>query len=276
MITIIFGAPGSGKSSLATCFLRQVYRREGVHRLRRAQARIAAENTARGKRLSVPEKPPIFANFQVKFKVGYEKWFEPYFVNGYYLGLPNESMETQFIPPHSAVFLGEAQRYFNSRRSGNFPDWVSRFYEMHRHYAVDFWMDVQRPVLIDANIREICRNFIEVREMVHERDENERIVHTTFRCRTFENWGAVENYLSTGEGFAERNYENDGNIFHAFNSYSYFGEFLPPEGKDFKMLPFLAKGQRAAGADAEFYNTSQPKGYRNDKTSSAKPREEQK
>ena len=192
MITIIFGAPGSGKSSLNTYFLKQVYRREGRSRLERAKELIGQVNEERATPLTVPDQPPIFANYRVKFKTGYEKWFEAYFVNGYYLGLANENMPTQYIPPASAVFLGEAQRFFNSRKSQTLPDWVSRFYEMHRHYHVDFYMDVQRPGLIDANLREICKNFIEVRGMEHEKDSAGRIVHTKFRCRKFGDWSAVE------------------------------------------------------------------------------------
>ena len=204
MITIIFGAPGSGKSSLNTYFLKQVYRREGRSRLERAKELIGRVNEERATPLTVPDQPPIFANYRVKFKTGYEKWFEPYFVNGYYLGLANENMPTQYIPPASAVFLGEAQRFFNSRKSQTLPDWVSRFYEMHRHYHVDFYMDVQRPGLIDANLREICKNFIEVRGMEHEKDSAGRIVHTKFRCWKFGDWTAVEQYLKTGEGHSRK------------------------------------------------------------------------
>lgn len=263
MITIIFGAPGSGKSSLNTYFLKQVYRREGRSRLERAKELIGQVNEERATPLTVPDQPPIFANYRVKFKTGYEKWFEPYFVNGYYLGLANENMPTQYIPPASAVFLGEAQRFFNSRKSQTLPDWVSRFYEMHRHYHVDFYMDVQRPGLIDANLREICKNFIEVRGMEHEKDSAGRIVHTKFRCRKFGDWTAVEQYLKTGEGaFEEVSFENDGDIFRAFDSYSYFGEFLPKEGQDFKLLPFLGQETSKSAADAVFYGNAEPAAYR--------------
>lgn len=260
MITIIFGAPGSGKSSLSTYFLKRVYRREGYMRLDRARTLIKKANRLREKPLTVPDKPPIFSNYRVRFKTGYEKWFEPYFVNGFYLGLPNERMQTQYIPPASAVFLGEAQRFFNSRNNARIPDWVSRFFEMHRHFRVDVWMDVQRPILIDANIREICKQFIEVREMVHERDEADHIVKTVFRCREFERWGAVEQYLDSGaEVYRDTEYIHEGNIFRSFDSYSYFDDFLPEAGKDFKMLPFRKRG---SGADEAFYKTDEPKEYR--------------
>ena len=263
MITIIFGAPGSGKSSLNTYFLQRIYRREGRVRLERARERILRENEMRETPLTVPAEPPIFSNYRVKFKIGYEKWYEPYFVNGYYLGLANDSMPTQYIPPSSAVFLGEAQRFFNSRKSATMPDWVSRFYEMHRHFQIDFWMDVQRPGLIDANLREICKQFYEVRGMEHEKDGAGRILRTAFRCRAFEAWAEVEMYLKAGEKtYEEVTFEYEGNIFRAFDSYSYFGEFLPKEGQDFKILPFPERKGSGNAADAVFYDTSEPKAYR--------------
>ena len=259
MITIIFGAPGSGKSSLSTYFLKTVYRREGKRRMEQSRELILRANAGRETPLTVPSAPPIFSNYRVRFKTGYEKWFEPYFVNGYYLGLPNDKMPTQFIPPASAVFLGEAQRFFNSRSNARIPDWVSRFFEMHRHYRVDVWMDVQRPILIDANIRELCKRFIEVREMAHDRDDAGRIVKTVFRCREFDRWGAVEQYLSAGAGgYRETEYVHDGNIFRSFDSYSYFDDFLPKAGNDFKMLPFRGEQE----GDEIFYKTDEPRGYR--------------
>lgn len=256
MITIIFGAPGSGKSSLNTYFIKQTYRTEGQKRLTQARTLIEQENERREHPLTVPDKPPIFANYRVRFHTGYKKWFEPYFVNGYYLGLANDKMPTQFLPPGSAVFLGEAQRYFNSRKSKTFPDWVSRFFEMHRHYRVDIWMDVQRPILIDANIRELCKNFIEVQKMDHFYDNAGRITRTEFHVREFDRWGAVEQYLNTGaKVYTEPPpYINEGNIFRSFDSYSYFDEFVPAEEKDFNLLSF--------GGQGGFYNTTEPKEYR--------------
>lgn len=253
MITIIFGAPGSGKSSLNTFFLKQTYRTAGRRMLEQARRYIAAENARRATPLTAPEQPPIFANYRVRFKTGYEKWFEPYFVNGYYLGLPNDKMPTQFIPPYSAVFLGESQRYYNSRKSKTLPDWVSRFFEMHRHYHIDIYLDVQRPILIDANIRELCKKFIEIRAMEHGYDDAGRIVQTVFRTREFERWGAVEQYLNMGgTDYTENEYANDGNIFRAFDSYSYFREYLPPEGQAFGLLPFGGTGKFYGGEPKEY------------------------
>ena len=272
MITIIFGAPGSGKSSLNTYFLKRLYRREGEIRLDRTRALIAEANEHRLTPLSVPDKPPIFSNYEVKFQTDYEEDFEPYLINGFYMGLQNDRIPTQYIPPASAVFLDEAQRFYDSRKSATFPEFVSRFYEMHRHYHIDLWLAVQRPVLIDANIRALCRNFIEVERMEHEHDDAGRIAKTIFRCRGFDRWEEIEQYLESGtETYKTTSYTHEGNIFRSFDSYSYFEAFLPPEGQDFKFLPFRAKSAAIAREDEIFYDSAEPDAYRK---TPAKPKKE--
>lgn len=264
-ITIIFGAPGAGKSSLLSYFLKQTYKTQGRALLNYARKQIEARNVLRQSPLELPDQPPIFANYAVEFKTGYEKSFEPYFINGYYLGLPNDRMATQYVPPGSKIFLSEAQRYYDSRKSQTFPDHVSRFFEMHRHYGIDVFMDVQRANLIDLNIKELCKRFIEVQGMKHEKDIAGRIVRTTFSCREFESWHEVEQYLKTGAAtYHNTTYTNEGDIFRCFNSYSYFEEFLPDEGKAFNYLRFVKRADKntISAIDEQFYKMSEPSEYR--------------
>ncbi len=275
MITIIFGAPGTGKTSLNTHFLQTTYKTQGRALLAQTQKRIGEVNKSRVKPLAPPEQPPIFANYRVSLKTGYEKTFEPYYINPFYLGLVNENMPTQYLPPDSKVFISEAQRYYNSRKSSTLPDWVSRLYEMHRHYRMDIYLDVQRANLIDLNIKEICKLFIEVIEMRHEKDYAGRILRTRFSVREFGCWRAVEQYMETGtETFRKAVYTHEGNIFRCFDSYSYFEEFLPDEGKGFKYLPFLTRAELAkAGADAVFYKSDEPVEYRGQAKRNAKEKQ---
>ena len=272
MITIIFGAPGSGKSSLNTYFLKRLYRREGEIRLDKTRALIEKANEHRLTPLSMPDKPPIFSNYEVKFQTDYEEDFEPYLINGFYMGLQNDRIPTQYIPPASAMFLDEAQRFYDSRKSATFPEFVSRFYEMHRHYHIDLWLAVQRPILIDANIRSLCRNFIEMERMEHEYDDAGRIAKTIFHCREFDRWEEIEQYLESGtETYKKEIYTHEGDIFRSFDSYSYFEAFLPPEGQDFKFLPFRAKSAAIAREDEIFYDSAEPDAYRK---TPAKPKKE--
>ena len=274
MLTIISGVPGAGKSSLNAYFLYSTYREEGRTLLKRCRAKIEELNKTRLHPLTPPAQPPIYSDFKVKFPAGYKKWYEPYFVNGYYMGLSNERLKTQFLPPYAKVFLGESQRYYNSRKSGSFPDFVSRFYEMHRHFGLDIYLDVQRVRLIDPNIRELCRRFIEVQGMEHTRDKLGRITRTVWHCREFGNWIDFEDYLNTGaDTYKETTYSYDGNIFDCYDSFSFFENYLPEDvaGNDICYLKHLSRAEaRFIGADkAEFYKSGEPVAYR---TATEKPK----
>lgn len=274
MLTIISGVPGAGKSSLNAYFLYSTYRKEGRTLLKRCRAKIEELNKTRLHPLTLPAQPPIYSDFKVKFPAGYKKWYEPYFINGYYMGLSNERLKTQFLPPYAKVFLGESQRYYNSRKSGSFPDFVSRFYEMHRHFGLDIYLDVQRVRLIDPNIRELCRRFIEVQGMEHTRDKLGRITRTVWHCREFGNWIDFEDYLNTGaDTYKETTYSYDGNIFDCYDSFSFFENYLPEDvaGNDICYLKHLSRAEaHFIGADkAEFYKSGEPVAYR---TATEKPK----
>lgn len=234
MITIIFGAPGTGKSSKEAHFIKQLYHEQGRAILAESRKRIEEINARCGCSLSVPERVPIFSDFPVVIKSGYEKYYETYRVNGFYLGLPNDQQEVMFVPPGSKIFLSEAQRYYDSRKSKTLPGWVSRFYEMHRHYGLDIWMDVQRPNLIDLNIKELCQHFIEIVKLEHEYDALGRIVKSRWCCREFDSWNKTERYLNGGEKtYEETEYVNVGDVFKLYDSHTYFDKFLPTESRDF-------------------------------------------
>ena len=58
MITIIFGKPGSGKTSLLTHFLIDTYLTQRQELLKFTRKQIGEANKTRQKRLTVPDKPP--------------------------------------------------------------------------------------------------------------------------------------------------------------------------------------------------------------------------
>lgn len=265
MITIIFGAPGAGKSSLNTYFLKEQYEKFGPELLEKSKELIDRANEKRVHKLSYPNKPPIFSDFKVKFLVDYEEYFEPYFINGFYAGLPNEKLPTQFVPPGSKIFLSEVQRYYDSRKSQTMPNFISRAFEMHRHYSLDFWLDVQRPTLVDLNIRELCKCFIEVIKMENTLNSVGDVTRSLFRCHEFGCWRDVAQYLETGaKTYKDIVFVNEGNIFECFDSYNYFDEFLPGEEGDFKFLPFLSVAEVKKSPDAMFYGLSEPEAYRHE------------
>ena len=272
MITIIFGAPGAGKSSLNTYFLKDLYENRGFELLEKTKELIDEANEKRLHKLSYPDKPPIFADFKVKFLVDYEQYYEPYFINGFYAGLPNDRLPVQFMPPGSKIFLSEVQRYYDSRKSTSMPNFISRAFEMHRHYHLDFWLDVQRPTLVDLNIRELCKRFIEVIGMENTMNSVGDVTRSVFRCHEFGCWRDVAQYLETGaQTFKDVVFVYDGNIFDCFDSFNYFSEFLPDEDGDFRYLPFRSRTETAGSEDAAYYSISEPEAYRHEvKTKSGK------
>ncbi len=263
MITIIFGKSGAGKTSLMTHFMHDVYFREGNALLKKCIGEVTRANETRKTPLTPPTRPPIYADFEVRLHVGFEKWYTPYFINGFYFGFANENMATQYILPYGRIFLSEAQRYFDSRKSGTFPRFAANAFEMHRHYGLDIWMDVQRVGLIDLNIRELCQHFIEVQSIETVESKAGNTEGATWSCREFDCLADVEQYLKTGDKlYRETVYRHDGDIFGSFNSRGHAAEFFPPDGKDFNNLRFLHAGELPAAGTEEFYRTGEPKGYR--------------
>lgn len=264
MITIIFGKPGAGKSSLNTHFLIDIYEQQGTYLLERTREKIEQLNRDRERPLTLPEKPPIYSDHQVRFRISYDEYYEPYYINGYYFGIRNTSMRTQFLLPNSKIFLGEVQRYFDSRKSQSFPGWVSRAFEMHRHYGIDLYLELQREGLVDKNIRELGEKFIEVIGMENETDYAGGILSSTFYCREFPDNRAVERYIETdAKTYEETTYTHQGNIFECFDSNAYAKEFLPPEGHDFDLLQFRSQDevQKLGGDQKCFYDWSRPAAY---------------
>lgn len=228
------------------------------------QERIRALNLERKTPLTIPDKPPIFSDFKVKFLDGYEQYYEPYYINGYYFGMANEKMPTQFVLPHSHVHLTEVQHYYNSKDLLPLPRHVSSLFEMYRQYFLDIWLDLQRPILLDKNIRDLIKHFIEVLGMENLTDEETgRIIQSTFRCREFDSNFALEEYLETGkETYRETQYVYRGNIFRIYDSFEHFDDFIPGEGKDFTLLPFVKKGEKVPPEFEMYYRRGEPREYR--------------
>lgn len=268
MIIGIFGAPGAGKSSLNTYFLKTTYETEGSALLTMSRDSISAVNESRNNKLKLPQRVPLYSDFKVRFKVAYETWYEPYYINGFYFGIENDRLATQYVVPYAHIHLSEAQRYFDSRKSKSFPAFVSRAFEMHRHYGLEIYMDVQRITLIDLNIRQIIGKFIEVLRVEHKQTSFGKIESSTWFCREFDSWLQVEEYLESGkQNYVETTYHYDGDIFECFDSHAYFSEFLPPDDKNFTYLRHL-DGERLCDVPDQyrkFYEWAEPEEYRTEK-----------
>ena len=272
MITIIFGKPGAGKTAyLVSQMLRFLGNsREAYELLWSCRDRVQAL-MSQGLRYTLPTTPPVYTNFPVSAHVGYNKWRSSFYVDGFHLGLENDYVPVTNVLPGAVIGLTEVQRYYNSRNSKDskkaLPDWVSRFYEEHRHFGLDIYLDLQRLGLCDVNIRELAGRIVEVYDLEHEVDRQGNIVASKFTLRCWDNLAAAERYVDNDSltNYACEEYIHDGNVFEAYTSACYFDAFLPSTGRDFSLRRHNEARRQDATLQLEFtkqiYRQSAPRGF---------------
>ena len=226
MITIICGEPRAGKTALMTSFaLGHMKGRQAHQDLIKCRKLLKPLNNG-GFSYTAPPDHLVFADYTIM--VGAGGSVRSYECNGFNLGLFNDKHPTMFLPPAANVYLDEAQKYFNSREKG-LADFVSRYYELHGHYRLNVGCTVQRPKLIDLNIRELAAEVIYVQRIEHEQSGH-RVLRSEWTCVVFDNVASCITYIESG--FADRSrgdkmrYEFDGNIFKHYDSYAFFPVFL--------------------------------------------------
>lgn len=265
MITIITGKPGSGKTALLTALCYSEYRLNGRKDLNDCKAFIAQLNAGRENKLTPPEKPPIYTDYDIQIPIGYNKVYEPYWGNGFHVGMKNEAVHTMSLPPFSKVFLQEVGKYYDSRKK-TLPEWVSRYYEKHRHWHVDFYLDLQRGMLVDKNIRDLAGKIIVIQSLVHKYNKQNSIVQSVWNCYEFSSTLNYEKYLEDGsKTYTEEVYSYTGNIFNLYDSFNCSEEFVPKDipDEDFSYLPHRSIKELSAlpKHTAELYSLSAPKNY---------------
>ncbi len=267
MITIVFGAPGAGKSLYLAHTVMQTYYRRGDTMLELCKEQIIADNEKYGCNCTPPDQVPIFVGpgLDIKFEFDFEEFYEPYYLSPYRLGLDDGKFDVQFFPPYSLLVLPEAQRYYDGRQSSTFSPRVSGEFEKHRHHKINIILDAQRPDLIDLNIRRLCKCFIEMRGIENTTNGVGRVTQTLIRYREFNSWQAVQDYLNgNGTDYVEKTCVHKGNIFNCYNSFACAKEFIPKNKKDYTYLPSLNQISETGipkGLEL-YYEMSEPKGYR--------------
>lgn len=233
MITIIYGGPGVGK----TCFLTHTLNLLAFSRERALLMKKEIFNMREmGLNLTIPLHP-VSANYPIQFrKFGYSRRMSR-LINPFKLGLKNEFVKTHFCIPYEVIGITEAQTYFNSRMSLYYPDWQSRFFEEHRHYNLDFYLDCQRSGLIDLNIRELS-SFIEIVSLKIDKDKKGTPKRLEWRIRCIENNFLNDKYLSSGKSdkstYTELKVVADYNVFALYDSQVMKPKFLEGHfSKDF-------------------------------------------
>lgn len=219
MITIIFAPPRTGK----TCFMTHLLNMRAFDRERnRDMAREIIRKNNNGFNLTVP-KHCVSSNYSISFrKFGYRSRASR-IINPYRLGFDNPFVKTHFNLPYEVIGITEAQKYLNSRMSMYFPEWQSRWYEQHGHNNLDIYLDTQRPMLIDVNIRELAQ-FIEIIKLSVKYDEYGKVCSLKWKIRIIENSSLFDRYMASGkkdkECYTETTVTADYNVFALYDSQS--------------------------------------------------------
>ena len=221
MITIIFAPPRTGK----TCFLTHTACVTAFDRQRnRAMQNEIASKIANGfDAIHTIPTHCVAANYDIIMR---KFCYRPRLsrrINPYRLGFANPYVQTHFNLPYECICITEAQKYLNSRMSAYFPDWQSRFYEQHGHNNLDFFLDTQRPMLIDINIRELSQ-FIEIVALDKRYDDFGRVCRLKWHIRRIDNSGLFDKYMASGKQDASCYTADiviaDYNVFDCYDSQS--------------------------------------------------------
>jgi len=219
MITIIFAPPRTGKTCFMTyCLNELAFNRE---RNRNMTNEIKRKNKS-GFELGIP-KHCVSANYDISFrKFGYAPRHSR-IINPFKLGFDNPFVKTHFNLPYEVIGITEAQKYLNSRMSAYFPDWQSRWYEQHGHNNLDIYLDTQRPMLIDVNIRELAE-FIEIVSLKLMYDDYGKVCKLRWTIRRIENSQLFDKYMASGKKdktcYTQETVTANYNIFSLYDSQS--------------------------------------------------------
>jgi len=234
MITIIFGLPKIGKTALNTYFAIQHMTKLSDGEVLFTRSKCEQLNEG-GFNVSIPEKHVVYSDINIKYSSSDYLPRTSFDIDGYKFGVPNDKFETTFVPPGAKLFFTEGQRYWNSHK--DLPEAVTRAFENHGHYFLDIFIDVQRPGLINLNIRELTSRFIEVLEQKDILDKNGDPVQTTWKCKQFSSCYEVTKYQSDGRppNMGENiSFTFYGNIRECYNAFENYAAFLKGrENEDF-------------------------------------------
>ena len=219
MITIIFAPPRTGK----TCFMTHLLNECAFNKDRNNKmAKEIIRKNSTGFNLSIP-KHCVSSNYSIGFrKFGY-RLRPSRVINPFRLGFDNPFVKTHFNLPYEVIGITEAQKYLNSRMSMYFPEWQSRWYEQHGHNNLDIYLDTQRPMLIDVNIRELAQ-FIEIVNLRLSYDNYGRVNALKWKIRKIENSQLFDKYMASGKKdttcYTEETVIADYNVFSLYDSQS--------------------------------------------------------
>lgn len=156
MLAIIFGAPGAGKTSFLAYLLNESAFDYESNQLARYFWREKVESL--GARIQTPQHFTYFNGEMTFKKAGYTPR-KNYMLYPERLGIQKNAPEgviCQYINRGSTLGITEAHKYWASRNGqSTITSYQFTFFLEHRHNDLTIYLDSQRPMMIDKNIRDI-------------------------------------------------------------------------------------------------------------------------
>lgn len=231
----VFGERGAGKSVFLVSNLAQIYFECGQKLLERSRRIIEEQNKTRKQKLTPPDKVPICCNFKVKIPNPDGSIYEPYYIKGSEIGIGKKYKK---IYPGAVIFIDEAQNEFNSKN--DLPRAVSAFFEKSRHADFEIWLASQRPILINKDIRDLSRHFVQIYKLEMTKAPFGIICGLKWHCREFDSRADVDEYVDLSKkgkadivSYRETVYKSGGEVLDYYDSKSYLTDYLPDEGNNY-------------------------------------------
>ncbi len=131
MITIVFGKPGCGKTAYLTADAVQYM--NGSTKCLDLLEDSRSEVDGLGNSFTAPALSPVYSNYPIIVQHGYGKRRVSFYVDGFRLGLDNDSLGVFHLPPFSRVYLAEAAKCNKKTAHKN-----GRFAEPLRQLAIAY------------------------------------------------------------------------------------------------------------------------------------------
>lgn len=231
----VFGGVGAGKTAFLMRVVVKIYYTRGQQIWDYSKREIEKENKTRKKKLTPPDRVPIYSTFDFEIPNPDGSVYKPYLIKGKEIGLGNKYKK---LYAGAVIILDEAQNDFNAKDT--LPRMVSEFFEKHRHADFEIWIASQRPILINKDIRDLSRHFIQIYKLEMTKAAFGIITHLKWHCREFDSRADVDEYVELSKhdkvdkvSYKETIYESGGSILNHYNSKSLITDFLPSEGEDY-------------------------------------------
>lgn len=204
-IHIITGVQGTGKTLYLAYKMNCTA--NDKDKIRKCKNTISNLNNM-GYHFSIPEVP-IFCDFDCELHRPFRKPIRPYWVNGYYIGLPVEFVKydkktkqnktvfrTMLLPP-GYIFLDEGNKYFDSKDDDIMTDFRKRWVELMRQFNQEMYLCAHRPMLVSKCVRDYAdyTMFLST-DFLYDQFGNISLI--TMKYRYFENVQEMEAFLKNG------------------------------------------------------------------------------